>query len=128
MFHPPSARSWPVTRNSVVVSLMASPQHLISTWSADPEVGMFICATDNETWVRLVALGVTSLRKLVDYVGTTDASAWSEGMPAGLPCTVVLKRALFNCVTNWRHDFGLRLNIEIEAALACVCHTARTTD
>ena len=92
--------------------------------SADPEVGMFIIATDDESWVRLVELGITSMRKLIEYIGGTAGSVLVSGhalaphRSAGL-CTAVLKRSLF----RWCHDSGLRVYVEIEAAVACVYHT-----
>ena len=80
--------------------------------TGDPEVGMFIRATDVQ-WAKLVELGVTSMRKLIDYLAATDASARCNGAPAGVP--VVLKRSLF----NWCRDSGRQVHLEIEAAVAC---------
>jgi hypothetical protein len=73
---------------------------------------MFIRATDVQ-WAKLVELGVTSMRKLIDYLAATDASARCNGAPAGVP--VVLKRSLF----NWCRDSGRQVHLEIEAAVAC---------
>ena len=92
--------------------------------SADPEVGLFIIATDDESWVRLVEMGITSMRKLIDHIGATAGSVLVSGhalaprRSAGL-CPAVLKRSLF----NWCHDSGLRVYVDIEAAVACVYHT-----
>ena len=89
--------------------------------SADPEVGLFIIATDDESWVRLVEMGITSMRKLIDHIGATAGSVLVSGhalaprRSAGL-CPAVLKRSLF----NWCHDSGLRVYVDIEAAVACV--------
>lgn len=87
-------------------------QQLQNIGSGDPEVGMFIRATDVQ-WAKLVELGVTSMRKLIDYLAATDASARCNGAPAGVP--VVLKRSLF----NWCRDSGRQVHLEIEAAVAC---------
>ena len=88
-----------------------TPQ-FVNPGTGDPEVGMFIRATDVQ-WAKLVELGVTSMRKLIDYLAATDASARCNGAPAGVP--VVLKRSLF----NWCRDSGRQVHLEIEAAVAC---------
>ena len=115
---PPKACNWHPWRRST--GMMAEQLNT----SGDPEVGLFIIATDDESWMRLVELGITSMRKLIDYIGATAGSVLVSGhalaprRSAGL-CPAVLKRSLF----NWCHDSGLRVYVDIEAAVACVYHT-----
>ena len=105
---PPGA---PPMNPAMIVGQSETPQ-FVNPGTGDPEVGMFIRATDVQ-WAKLVELGVTSMRKLIDYLAATDASARCNGAPAGVP--VVLKRSLF----NWCRDSGRQVHLEIEAAVAC---------
>ena len=105
---PPGA---PPINPAAIVGQGDTPQ-FVNPGTGDPEVGMFIRATDVQ-WAKLVELGVTSMRKLIDYLAATDASARCNGAPAGVP--VVLKRSLF----NWCRDSGRQVHLEIEAAVAC---------
>ena len=105
---PPGA---PPVKPAASAGQSETPQ-FVNPRTGDPEVGMFIRATDVQ-WAKLVELGVTSMRKLIDYLAATDASARCNGAPAGVP--VVLKRSLF----NWCRDSGRQVHLEIEAAVAC---------
>ena len=98
--------------NPAAIAGQGDTPQFVNPGTGDPEVGMFIRATDVQ-WAKLVELGVTSMRKLIDYLAATDASARCNGAPAGVP--VVLKRSLF----NWCRDSGRQVHLEIEAAVAC---------
>ena len=109
---PPAAPPGAPPVNPAAIAGQSETPQFVNPGTGDPEVGMFIRATDVQ-WAKLVELGVTSMRKLIDYLAATDASARCNGAPAGVP--VVLKRSLF----NWCRDSGRQVHLEIEAAVAC---------
>ena len=109
---PPAVPPGAPPMNPAALGGQSDTPQFVNPGTGDPEVGMFIRATDVQ-WAKLVELGVTSMRKLIDYLAATDASARCNGAPAGVP--VVLKRSLF----NWCRDSGRQVHLEIEAAVAC---------